>query len=450
MSDLSAKSAGLHDAAEGKLRRRQIWYVFLIFVANLINYFDRSTISVGALKIRSDLAINATQIGVLLSVWSLTYALCNMPSGFLVDRFGPRKLAPPAIFIWSLAEAAGGLVRGFFPLLLTRLILGMAESPIPPCNAKVVSSWISPRKRALASACYVSASPLGPMLAPLLLTPLMLEFGWRWMFIFMGMVGMLIAAIYFITYREVEKAKITDEERSRIAGDEMTSPSRPITFPRWRSLFHFKTTWGLMLGSFATGWTFWIFAGWLPLYFETQFHFNPGKTSIYAAVPFLGGLLGTFAGGFFSEWLQRLGWSPFNSQKAPLIVGATGASLSNIVVALAPTANVAVIASFATIFFLMVIVVGQWAAPTVLFPKALVGSAVTTFNFMAFIGATLSPLATGISVDITGSFRATLLLGAAMSAFGAVITYLMIRTPVTEASISDILDEDAGPSRFDK
>lgn len=439
MSEINMDVTALSRSAVNRVRAKQVGFVLLALFTNIINYLDRSTISIGALHIRADLGLTAVQLGMLLSVWSLSYAICNMPAGFLIDRFGARYIASGAIFIWSLAQMAGGVVTGFVPMLVSRLVLGVAESPTAPTNAKMVSTWIPSRRRGFATAVYTSATSMGPFLAPLVLTGLMLQFGWKMMFIGMGAAGVVFAGLYFFLYRDLNKAKLSDEERKLILGDDVPTPHVPVTFKRWASLFRFRTTWGLMVTAFCNGWVFWIFAGWLPLYLETEFHMSVAKTGIMAAIPFIGGLFGSLLGGFLSDWMERRGISKVRSRKIPIIVGTLGLSIFTVVVGVAAVPTVAIVFSFLAVCFVQMAGTAQWAAVTVLFPKNLVGSAITSSNFAAYLGATFSPIVTGLSVDLTGSFRSALLLGAAICLIGCVNMLFTVNKVVDEDAIEDAL-----------
>ncbi|CAN7788507.1 MFS transporter [Caballeronia sp. LjRoot34] len=432
--------------AASSLRRKQVTFVILALVMTVINYLDRSTISIAAVHMRSDLGLTAVQLGALLSAWSFSYALCNMPAGYLVDRLGARYLMTCAIMVWSCAQLAGGLVRGYLPMLATRIVLGVAESPTAPTNAKMVSTWIPIRRRGLATAVYTSSTSLGPFLAPLLLTGAMLHLGWRNMFLCMGVAGIVFSIVYFVMYRDLSRAKLSDGERRLLSDGEGGSVKGaahvPVTFARWKALFHFRTTWGLMIGAFSLGWVGLMFSGWLPLYLELEFHVSIAKTGVLAAIPFLGGIFGAFIGGIGSDWLERRGIGRVNCRKAPILVGVCGAGAATAVVGFSNAPALAIAASFCALFFMQMAGTAQWAAVTIFFPKSLVGSAITTSTFAAFLGATLSPLVTGLSIDITGSFRSALFLSAFICMLAGLSLFLLVKNVVGETAISEVQENN--------
>ncbi|MGC2782720.1 MAG: MFS transporter [Roseiarcus sp.] len=182
-----------------RVARNQKVFLSLCVCALLLNYLDRASISIAASNVRADLSLSATQIGGLLSVFSMSYAIASLPAGFLIDRFGVRFLSSAAIFLWSLAQGAGGLVAYYPQLLLTRSILGVTEAPIGPSNVRVVASWFPKDRRGLPTGIYVSGTQIAPAFAPPLLTGLMLWLGWRGMFMTMGATGAAFAIAYWTT-----------------------------------------------------------------------------------------------------------------------------------------------------------------------------------------------------------------------------------------------------------
>ena len=169
-----------------RMRRMQWIAIGLATAAIALNYVDRSTLAVGNIKIREEFGISATAIGALQSAWSITYALCQVPIGYFLDRLGPRWLVGVALVLWSLAQAAGGLAVSYVQLLWARVALGATECPAFPAAVRVTSDWYHVKDRGRPTGVYNSGGSIGPFIAPPLLTGLMLAFGWRTMFVTMA------------------------------------------------------------------------------------------------------------------------------------------------------------------------------------------------------------------------------------------------------------------------
>ena len=130
-----------------RMRRMQWIAIGLVTAAIALNYLDRSTLAIGNVKIRQEFGISATAIGALQSAWSITYALCQVPIGYFLDRLGPRWLVGIALLLWSLAQAAGGFAVSYVQLLWARVALGAAECPAFPAAVRVTSDWFHVKDR---------------------------------------------------------------------------------------------------------------------------------------------------------------------------------------------------------------------------------------------------------------------------------------------------------------
>ncbi|MBN3801943.1 MFS transporter [Paraburkholderia sp. Ac-20336] len=432
MATVAMEDAGHRSA---RLRRYQRIFITLCVSSIAFNFLDRATITISASTIRSELGLSATQIGSLLSVWSFAYALSSLPSGFLVDRLGVRRMASGSIFIWSIFQALGGFTTGFAQLLATRLCLGISEAPTGPSNARVVASWFPKSARGTATGIYVSGTQLGPAFAPPILTALLVTLGWRGMFIAMGIVGVIFAATYYVLYRDIEKTDLTREEETYLTAGADEEPQSVITLDSWLRLFRFKTIIGLMIGSFVQGWAGYIFIGWMPLMLETQYKTSLAQTGVFAALPFIGGVAGALIGGFVSDRLDKIGIGAVRSRKLPIVFGILGLALFTALTGYSHSVVASITFSFFALLCSSAATSGMWTAAAVLVPRRLVGSVGTLFNFAFSLGGAISPLVTGYTLDLTGSFIVTLFIGAGIGGVGACIVAALVHRPVHETDL---------------
>lgn len=425
---------------------RQKVFVSLCLMNIAFNYLDRATVSIAVPELRREFGATATQIGALLSVWSICYALGQIPAGFLVDRFGVRRIAAGALFVWSIFQAVGGVAGNYTQFFATRALLGICEAPTGPSNARVVASWFPVYARGLPTGIYVSGTQLGPAIAPPLLTVLMLWLGWRHMFVAMGVIGMAIAAIYYALYRDVEKENLSAQDQAYL-GITLAERHEAMTPKRWLSLLRFASTWGLIAGSFCQGWVAWIFIGWLPTYLETEFHLSLARTGWVAALPFIGGIGGSLVGGILSDFCARRSATAVGGRRVPIVLGTLGLAVFTAATGFAPGVTVAIVFSFLALFFSQLTTSGMWVAAAVLVPRNYVASVGTMINCAGFIGATLSPIVTGITLDRTGSFFTALLLGAGVGIVGAVLMWVLIRNPMTRETPAPLAGPPLEPAR---
>src|SRR6201981_2159330 len=210
---------GIELAARG-LKTIQRVALALLVVAGVVNYIDRATLAVANPLIREDLGLSIADMGYLLSAFLWAYAFAQLPTGAMVDRLGPRILLTMGVTVLSLAQLLGGLVRNFGEFFGARVLLGLGEAPQFPTGARVVRDWFNQRDRGLATGIFNCASSLGTAIAVPLLTYLMLSFGWRGMFVIMGVAGLLVAAVWCILYRNPGEVALTSQENTyRTQGD---------------------------------------------------------------------------------------------------------------------------------------------------------------------------------------------------------------------------------------
>lgn len=416
-----------------RMRRMQWIAIALATGAIALNYIDRSTLAIGNVTIRQEFGLNATAIGALQSFWSITYAFCQVPIGFLLDRLGPRYLIGCALVAWSVAQAAGGLAGSYVQLMWARIALGATESPAFPGAVRITSDWFHVKDRGKPTGVYNSGGSIGPAIAPPLLTALMLGFGWRTMFIVMGVVGLFGAVAWFKLYRDPAKTDLAPQDEAYLAANR--AAQAPVELRNWGRLFRFRSMWGLMLGAFCGGYAVWMYQTWLPAYLEMQQHISIAKTGFLAMIPLLFSVLGAWSGGWVTDRLARGQMELVASRRLPSILGLLASGAFTIAATTATDATQAVVFISAAMFFLSLGIAGKWTLITAVAPQSYCTSVASIQNFGGYLGGTASPLVTGMVVDLTGSFVAALAIGAGITILGAVILQLGVRSPITSAEL---------------
>jgi MFS family permease len=418
--------------APPRIRRIQTISLAMLVVCGTINYLDRGALSVANPAIRADLGISLGEMGLLLSAFAWSYALLQLPVGGLVDRAGPRVLLGVGMMLWSLAQAAGGLVTSFSQFIWARIFLGIGEAPQYPTSARVVSNWFALRDRGLPTGVFNAASPLGTALAPPLLTLLMLSFNWRWMFIAMGVVGLIAAAIWTLLYRDPAAVELSIEEQAYLADGSAQGTPPKTTFAEWRSLFEHRTTWGMILGFFGSVYLNWVYLTWLPGYLEIERHMSTFGTGFAAAIPFFCGFVGSLIAGWFSDLMTQRSTSPVRGRKTPVVVAMLGMALFTVPAALVPSNVVALACISVVVFLANAASACSWALATAAAPPNRVASLGAIQNFGGFLGGALAPIATGAIAQATHSFVPALLAGAAIAFASAMIYLFVVRDPIPQ------------------
>jgi sugar phosphate permease len=410
-----------------RIRAIQRTALTLLVFAGTLNYIDRATLAIANPLIRQDMGLSIADMGLLLSAFLWAYAFFQLPGGVLVDRVGPRRLLTAGLAVWSVAQAAAGFVGSFWQFSIARVFLGLGEAPMFSSCVRVVRDWFSPRQRGLGMGICNTTSSLGPCIAPPILTFLMLEFGWRWMFALMGIVGVVIAAIWFAVFRDTRDTPLTAEETAFLTEGEEPSTGAQVTFKEWGGLFRFRTTWGLILGFFGVVYMTWLFQGWLPGYLEIQRHMSIRATGLVASIPFFFGVVGSVGFGWVTDRLMAAGFSPVNSRKLPIVCGLIGMAVFTYIAAETSSNVIAVACISAAVFCNGGSSGMSWSLASVAAPANCTASLGSMMNFGGYIGGALAPTITGFIVQATGSFEDALILGAVIALIGAASYILIVR-----------------------
>ncbi|QEY12866.1 MFS transporter [Cellvibrio sp. KY-YJ-3] len=405
--------------------------LILLFLTVVINYMDRTNISVAANAIAQDLELTKVQMGIIFSAFGWTYSIMQIPGGLLVDALRIRILYPIILVAWSLATLVQGVVSSFAALVGCRMAIGLFESPSYPANNKIVTQWFAEQERAGAIAVYTSGQFIGLAFLMPVLAFIQELFGWRGLFIISGLIGIVWALVWHYFYRD----KIIQSTASVISSP-ATSKKEPIEIP-WSNIklaFSNRKLWGIYIGQFCLGGTLIFFLTWFPTYLAEYRGLSDLKTGIYASIPFLFAFFGVLFAGFLSDYLVRRGVSTEVSRKAPIILGFI---LSASVVG----ANYVDSISWAT-FFLSIAFFGNgltsiaWVFVSLLAPQKMVGLVGGCFNFIGGLSAVIVPIAIGYLVQ-DGDFKPALLLitGLALAGLFSYVFLVGKIAPITAVNL---------------
>jgi sugar phosphate permease len=404
--------------------KKRWFFVILILVGAIINYLDRSNLSVANTTIAKEFHLSPLQMGVLLSAFLWPYALANLPAGWLVDKVGPKKMFTWASGLWSVVTMFTAFTNNYSLFYTLRVLLGISESPFFPSAVKAINNWFSKKDRGTPLAVVNTGSQIANGIAPPLLTALMLAYSWKVMFVIIGAGGLVVMAMWLFTYRDPKNNEIVQEEEQ---------PSQTEAAEKkigWGDLFKYKSTWYMIIGNFGLTYTMWTFLTWLPGYLVTGRGLSVLKTGWIASIPFLVGIIGVPLGGIISDYFIRKGYAPIKARKIPLVCGAVLAAAAVIPIPYVSGIN-ACVALLSIAYFASSVPTGViWTLATDVAPKKMVASLGSIQNFGGFIGASLAPIITGAIVQATGSFEYVFLVGAALLVVSAVSYGIFLMKPI--------------------
>lgn len=403
------ESASPDFTAPAAVHPRRWWIVALLFVASVINYFDRGTISVALPLISRDLHFGPEVKGLLLSSFFFSYALMQLPVGWLADRYSLRWLYTGAFLLWSLSQGLTGLAAGLSMLVLFRVLLGVGEAIYLPGGTKIVSLLFAPKERGLPSGLFDCGTRAGLALGAPLTALLIVHYGWRRMFVMVG----FAAIIWLIPWLLIFPAKLSAP----------SEPGPPAVRP-WRAVTLNRNLLGICLGFFCFDYYWYLLVAWLPDYLMTARHFTVLKAGIGVVLPYL--VFGTAEplGGWLADRLVDHGWDETRTRKGIVTV----AFLCGLL--LIPAARVSsgsqalwliVGASLVGLATGNLIVILQCCAP-----EKEIGLWTGFENFAGNLSGVVGPLATGFLIKVTGSYFPGFVLAALVLVAGLLAYWFIV------------------------
>jgi ACS family D-galactonate transporter-like MFS transporter len=420
----------LRSAVAPRPSRTRYAVLAILFFTGVVNYLDRTNLSVAAPALTSELHIDAVTMGWIFSAFGWAYAALQIPAGWVADRIHPRILYPAAILLWSIATTSLGFVGGLFSLVVLRLMVGVFESPTYIMNNRILTTWFPEKERASTVAVYTSAQYVGlGFLAPVLLW-VEASYGWRTIFLITGILGLLMALIWIKLYRDPSEFRGTNaaevahiKEGGGLPDLSHRMATQQSGRPKfsWRDLgivLSRRKLWGIYIGQFCFLASGNFFTTWFPTYLIRYRHMGFISAGFYASVPFLGSFVGVLLSGFVSDVLLRRGMSLALARKIPVLIGIALSTL--MVAAQFVDAPPLIIACLGISYFGTGMASITWSFVSVLAPERLIGLTGGVFNLFGGLSAIIIPVAIGYLVqggDFTPAFIlcATLAIVAGLS-----------------------------------
>jgi ACS family glucarate transporter-like MFS transporter len=441
MSEQDVRGPGSSGSSILEERTTHIRYliVAMLFIASCFSYGDRVALAQAGSAMEKELALDPVKLGWLLSGFSWSYVLGQLPSGGLLDRFGSKRVYGISIVAWSVCAFLIGFTGhlavawAFSTIFVLRVLSGLAQSPVFPGNGRIVAAWFPTAERGGASAIfnasqYAALIVFGPVFG--WLVP---HYGWRSCFWFMGCFGFVLAFVWSKTVYNVKDHPLVSQREietierggglvnvDRVAG---TKSANPLTWTGVRELLSQRMLVGIYIGQFCITTLTYFFITWFPVYLVQARHLSVLKGGLAAALPALCGCVGGVLGGVSSDALLRRGWSLTFARKVPIVAGML---LSVTMIACNYTnVQMLVMVLMSLAFFGKGFGALGWTVIADTSPKELIGLNGGLFNLFGNTAGITTPLVIGYLVKRTGSFNdALVFVGAA--AVMAIFSYLVI------------------------
>jgi sugar phosphate permease len=294
-----AKARGSRIGTEERTTNVRKSVVVLGVILAFLAFLNRACISQVAPAMMRDLHLNQMQMGYAFSVFGLTYAMFEIPSGWLCDRAGAKAILLRVVLCWSVFTAATGMAWNYISLLIARLFFGAGEAGCFPSLAKVFSTWLPSEERPIAEGWKAAMARCGAAVAPFLMMILYVRIGWRLAFVVVGAFGLLWAVIFWFWYRDTpqQHSRVNRRELILIGHREPSNQSH-ATQIEWKSFLASRSAWALCLQWFCHYYGFYFYLTWLPTYLQHERGIDLKESAIQSGLPMLFAGLGTLGSGF--------------------------------------------------------------------------------------------------------------------------------------------------------
>ncbi|WP_130831442.1 MFS transporter [[Erwinia] mediterraneensis] len=438
-----------------KRTNARYWIVVMLFIVTSFNYGDRATLSIAGSAMAKDIGLDPVGMGYIFSAFSWAYVIGQIPGGWLLDRFGSKRVYFWSIFTWSLFTLLQGFVDIFSgytvvaTLFLLRFLVGFAEAPSFPGNSRIVAAWFPAQERGTAVAVFNSAQYFATVIFAPIMGWLTSEIGWSHVFWFMGGLGIIISFIWLkVIYDPNEHPRVNKaeleymEQGGALINMDQKKEQRKVS---WREkkyqikqLIGSRMMVGIYLGQYCINALTYFFITWFPVYLVQARGMSILKAGMVASIPAICGFVGGVLGGVISDWLMRRTGSLNIARKTPIVLGML-LSISMVVCNYVET-------EWVVVFFMALAFFGKgigalgWAVMADTAPKEISGLSGGLFNMFGNISGIVTPIAIGYIIAASGSYNGALIY-VGIHAFVAVLSYLVLVGDIKRIELKHLPEE---------
>ena len=404
--------------------------VALIFFATTINYIDRQVIGLLKPYIQEDLGWTEADYGYIVTAFQIAYGIGMLLCGRMLDRLGSKLGYSIAIVVWSIGAVMHATVRSVTGFGAARAILGLGEAGNFPAAVKIIAEWFPKRDRAYATGLFNSGTTIGAIIAPIIVTAITLQWGWRWAFIVTGMLGFIWVVIWWILYHSPRNhPQVNEEELAYIHSDDnledldnLENPEAKIT---WRQLFQHRQTYAILFSRFVTDWVWWFFLFWTPDFLNKTHGVDLKATVLPLIIIYTMSSIGGIYGGHVSSQFIKFGRSLDFARKTTILLFALLVLPLNAVPYIENIWIVVLIIGLATCTH------QAWASNIFtivsdVYPKQVVGSMTGISSVGGAVGGALASSFVGLILEWTGNYAVIFMIASCMYLLAWLILRLFV------------------------
>jgi sugar phosphate permease len=402
------------------IRHRVLWLAVIVY---MITYMDRICIGHAAGEIRREFGFDVVTMGWIFSAFNWSYALFQIPGGWLGDRFGPRRVLTSIVLWWSAFTAATALAWGKGSMFVFRLLFGFGEAGAFPTATRALSHWLPASERGFAQGITHSGARLGAAITPPIVVFLITAFGWRSVFYIFGLMGAFWAAYWYWYYRDrpeqhsaVNEAELAIIREGREAG--APADADRVRVP-WAKILSSFNLWLLCAMYFCYAYSIWVYLTWFPTYLQEARGFSLKQMGFWHMVPLIAATIGDTVGGWLSDHLARRTGNLRLARRSVAIAGFAIAAVCIVPATLTDDRYVSVAFTTVALFFLELTVGVSWAVAMDVGPE-FAGSVSGVMNMCGNLGGVLASIAVGYMVKFC-NWEVPFLVAGGLCLLGAIL-----------------------------
>jgi len=393
----------------------RFWIIAVLFIITSINYASRATLGIVATPLAGEFHLNKVQLGYLLSAFAWAYVIGQIPGGGLLDRYGSRPVYLWSITLWAVFTALQAFVPylSFVPVMISlfmlRLALGFAECPSFPANARIVANWFPKSERGTASAIFNASQYMSVVAFTPLMGWLAQYHGWQSVFFWMGVIGLIGAAIFWAVvdspsrHKRISKREYAfiEEGGALVNLDRPAAAAQPIRWNILKQLLTNRTLWGIYLAQYCITALTYFYTTWFFVYLREARHMSSFGAGFAAAGPAIAGFVGGVLGGVVSDYLLKRGVALSAARKTVIMIGLV---ISCAILLCNYTDSQTMIMLFMSIaFFGKGVAALGWAVMSDAAPREATGLAGSVFNLFGNAAGIVTPIAIGYILMATNN-----------------------------------------------
>ncbi len=399
--------------------------LFVLWLCWLFSFLDRMVITIALPFIGEDLNLNATAQGLLLSIFFAGYALFQIPGGMLSDKFGFRRVVSIAVIWWSIFTTLTGFIFSYPLLLLVRFVFGLGEASLPGGSYKAIATYFPSKQRGTATGIQSTVNTLGPAIAAIVAAAIIGLYGWRVVFIVMGIPGLAIGIYIWLKFKDNPKdhPKITEEELAELDEDEKENFSgNKKSDVSFKELLKKPILWQMAFIWFFFDITFWGFTSWLPSYLIKEKGLSLMSTGIFSALPYLVGTVAIVLGGYLADKVK-------GSIKWIFIPSALSGGVALYFMFQTSSLTMVIVCQCFAAFFMFLAQGAFWGLVVVSLPAKIMASGSATVNCFGSIAGFISPFLMGYMIQTSGSFDTSFIMMIVALVVAAIIALTINEKP---------------------